>query len=95
MIDFLKGTVGKDYFSDRLYGCQECIAEYLASKEPLSQPTNQSFTNRFIESRIIWIGSTAGFKEQARRILEPILFCQAIEIKDPTSLFFEDADKFL
>ena len=35
MIDFLKGTVGKDYFSDRLYGCQECIAEYLASKEPL------------------------------------------------------------
>ena len=61
MIDFLKGTVGKDYFSDRLYGCQECIAEYLASKEPLSQPTNQSFTNRFIESRIIWIGSTAGF----------------------------------
>ena len=34
MIDFLKGTVGKDYFSDRLYGCQECIAEYLASKEP-------------------------------------------------------------
>ena len=31
----------------------------------------------------------------ARRILEPILFCQAIEIKDPTSLFFEDADKFL
>ena len=23
MIDFLKGTVGKDYFSDRLYGCQE------------------------------------------------------------------------
>ena len=37
MIDFLKGTVGKDYFSDRLYGCQECIAEYLASKEPLSQ----------------------------------------------------------
>ena len=38
MIDFLKGTVGKDYFSDRL-----------ASKEPLSQPTNQSFTNRFIE----------------------------------------------
>ena len=60
MIDFLKGTVGKDYFSDRLYGCQECIAEYLASKEPLSQPTNQSFTNRFIESRIIWIGSTAG-----------------------------------
>ena len=58
MIDFLKGTVGKDYFSDRLYGCQECIAEYLASKEPLSQPTNQSFTNRFIESRIIWIGST-------------------------------------
>ena len=27
MIDFLKGTVGKDYFSDRLYGCQECIAE--------------------------------------------------------------------
>ena len=26
----------------------------------------------------------------ARRILEPILFCQAIEIKDPTSLFFED-----
>ena len=61
MIDFLKGTVGKDYFSDRLYGCQECIAESLASKEPLSQPTNQSFTNRFIESRIIWIGSTAGF----------------------------------
>ena len=60
MIDFLKGTVGKDYFSDRLYGCQECIAEYLASKEPLSQPTNESFTNRFIESRIIWIGSTAG-----------------------------------
>ena len=35
MIDFLKGTVGKDYFSDRLYGCQEFIAEYLASKEPL------------------------------------------------------------
>ena len=34
MIDFLKGTVGKDYFSDRLYGCQECIAEYLASKKP-------------------------------------------------------------
>ena len=31
----------------------------------------------------------------ACRILEPILFCQAIEIKDPTSLFFEDADKFL
>ena len=62
MIDFLKGTVGKDYFSDRLYGCQECIAEYLASKEPLSQPTNQSFTNRFIESRIIWIGSTAGIR---------------------------------
>ena len=46
MIDFLKGTVGKDYFS-------------LASKEPLSQPTNQSFTNRFIESKII-CGSTAG-----------------------------------
>ena len=64
MIDFLKGTVGKDYFSDRLYGCQECIAEYLASKEPLSQPTNQSFTNRFIESRIIWIGSTAGISWQ-------------------------------
>ena len=37
MIDFLKGTVGKDYFSDRLYGCQECIAEYLASKEPCTQ----------------------------------------------------------
>ena len=36
MIDFHKGTVGKDYFSDRLYGCQECTAEYLASKEPLS-----------------------------------------------------------
>ena len=36
MIDFRKGTVGKDYFSDRLYGCQECIAEYLASNEPLS-----------------------------------------------------------
>ena len=77
MIDFLKGTVGKDYFSDRLYGCQECIAEYLASKEPLSQPTNQSFTNRFIESRIIWIGSTAGFsisnamrfKEDTRTVL--------------------------
>ena len=60
MIDFLKGAVGKDYFSDRLHGCQECIAEYLASKESLSQPTNQSFTNRFIESRIIGIGSTAG-----------------------------------
>ena len=40
MIDFLKGTVGKDYFSDRLYGCQECIAEYLASKEP---PTEMKF----------------------------------------------------
>ena len=40
MIDFLKGTVGKDYFSDRLYGCQECIAEYLASKEPLSTSKN-------------------------------------------------------
>ena len=66
MIDFLKGTVGKDYFSDRLYGCQECIAEYLASKEPLSQPTNQSFTNRFIESRIIWIGSTAGMYTMQR-----------------------------
>ena len=66
MIDFLKGTVGKDYFSDRLYGCQECIAEYLASKEPLSQPTNQSFTNRFIESRIIWIGSTAGIFQRTR-----------------------------
>ena len=36
MIDFLKGTVGKDYFSDRLYGCQECIAEYLASEVPLN-----------------------------------------------------------
>ena len=66
MIDFLKGTVGKDYFSDRLYGCQECIAEYLAYKEPLSQPTNQSFTNRFIESRIIWIGSTAGILRLTR-----------------------------
>ena len=66
MIDFLKGTVGKDYFSDRLYGCQECIAEYLASKEPLSQPTNQSFTNRFIESRIIWIGSTACILQRTR-----------------------------
>ena len=66
MIDFLKGTVGKDYFSDRLYGCQECIAEYLASKEPLSQPRNQSFTNRFIESRIIWIGSTAGIFQRTR-----------------------------
>ena len=44
MIDFLKGTVGKDYFSDRLYGCQECIAEYLASKEPCPydlQPQSQ------------------------------------------------------
>ena len=71
MIDFLKGTVGKDYFSDRLYGCQECIAEYLASKEPLSQPTNQSFTNRFIESRIIWIGSTAGIsRTQGKGVVE-------------------------
>ena len=34
-------------------------------------------------------------RADTRRILEPILFCQAIEIKDPTSLFFEDADKFL
>ena len=49
MIDFLKGTVGKDYFSDRLYGCQECIAEYLASKVPLSQPTNQFFTIRCLD----------------------------------------------
>ena len=39
MIDFLKGMVGKDYFSDRLYGCQECIAEYLASKEPCCKAT--------------------------------------------------------
>ena len=38
-MDFLKGTVGKDYFSDRLYGCQECIAEYLASKEPCRHST--------------------------------------------------------
>ena len=29
-------------------------------------------------------------RADTRRILEPILFCQAIEIKDPTSLFFED-----
>ena len=79
MIDFLKGTVGKDYFSDRLYGCQECIAEYLASKEPLSQPTNQSFTNRFIESRIIWIGSTAGFIYSA-----VILWAGVLEVPSST-----------
>ena len=91
MIDFLKGTVGKDYFSDRLYGCQECIAEYLASKEPLSQPTNQSFTNRFIESRIIWIGSTAGFKEQARRILYFYSLAEKYGFKDPTSIGSMDA----
>ena len=77
MIDFLKGTVGKDYFSDRLYGCQECIAEYLASKEPLSQPTNQSFTNRFIESRIIWIDSTAGMYTMQR--YEPLLHQMLLE----------------
>ena len=48
MIDFLKGTVGKDYFSDRLYGCQECIAEYLASKEPCTLILFASFPKYII-----------------------------------------------
>ena len=38
----------------------------------LSQPTNQSFTNRFIESRIIWIGSTAGSYGTEMKSIEPL-----------------------
>ena len=58
MIDFLKGTVGKDYFSDRLYGCQECIAEYLASKEPCTLILFASFPKYIImqiELKILFI----------------------------------------
>ena len=53
MIDFLKGTVGKDYFSDRLYGCQECIAEYLASKEPCSSKCRWEACNMKSEPSIV------------------------------------------
>ena len=52
MIDFLKGTVGKDYFSDRLYGCQECIAAYLASKEPFPTFLN-SMMHYFMVLRVV------------------------------------------
>ena len=54
MIDFLKGTVGKDYFSDRLYGCQECIAEYLASKEPLHYCWHLAFKSKELFQGCKW-----------------------------------------
>ena len=61
MIDFLKGTVGKDYFSDRLYGCQECIAEYLASKEP-SRPKVHSSLSAFSMQRLSSFAREEGIK---------------------------------